>query len=140
MNCCLVSLTSAPAEASEIMALVATEGQLKNKAMIWHSQHELMKKKSCLTTLITFYTKVHLGDERKAVDISLDFNRAFDSIPHSILLEILFKMDIMNKFITMRVLKHWNREAGCPVSVSVQEAFGPCPHFFNPLVSPEVVR
>lgn len=108
--------------------------------MIRHGQHELMKKKSCLTILITFYAKVHLGDERKAVDISLDFNKAFDSIPHSTLLEILFKMDIKNKFITMRVFKHWNRDGGRPVPVSTQEAFGPCPHFFNPSVSPEVVR
>lgn len=72
--------------------------------------------------------------------ISLDFNKAFYTIPHSTLVEILFKMDIKNKFTTVRVFKHQNRDGGGPVPVSVQEAFGPCSHFFNPSVSPEVVR
>lgn len=120
--CCPV-LPSMPAEASEMITLVATESQLKNKAMLGYSQHVFMK--SCLSTLITFYAKVRLGDERKVVDISLDFNKAFYTIPHSTLLEILFKMDIKNKFTTVRVFKHRNRDGGGPVPVSVQEAFGP---------------
>lgn len=135
--CCPV-LPSMPEEASEMITLVATESQLKNKAMLGYSQHVFMK--SCLSTLIMFYAKVCLGDERKVVDISLDFNKAFDTIPHRTLLEILFKMDIKNKFTTVRVFKHQNRDGGGPVPVSVQEAFGPCSHFFNPSVSPEVVR
>jgi len=45
---------------------------------------------SCLTNLISFYDQVtHLVDEGKAVDVYLDFSKAFDIVFHSILLEKL---------------------------------------------------
>ncbi|GAB0177888.1 mitochondrial enolase superfamily member 1 [Grus japonensis] len=50
-----------------------------------------MKGRSCWTSLISIYDKVtHLVDERKAVDVVYpDFSKAFDTISHSILLEVL---------------------------------------------------
>ncbi|KAJ7397328.1 RNA-directed DNA polymerase from mobile element jockey-like protein [Pitangus sulphuratus] len=54
-------------------------------------QHGFTKQRSCLTNLISFYGKVtHLIDEGKAVDVvCLDFNKAFHTLSHSILLKKL---------------------------------------------------
>ena len=52
------------------------------------SQHGLIKGRSCLTNLITFYDwATRLVDEGKAVDVVyLDFSKAFDMVSDSILL------------------------------------------------------
>jgi len=66
-------------------------GHVKDNQGIRPSQHGILKGRSCLTNLISFYDQVTcLVDEGKAVVvICLDFSKAFDIVSHSILLEKL---------------------------------------------------
>jgi len=66
-----------------------------------------MKGRSCLTNLTSFYDQViHLVDEGKAVDVVyLDFTKAFDTVPHSILLENLASHGLDG--CTLRWIKNW---------------------------------
>ena len=65
--------------------------QLQVNQGIRSSQHRLMNGRSSLTNLILFYDKVTcLVDEGKAVDVvCLDFSKAFNIVPHNILVEKL---------------------------------------------------
>ena len=82
-----ISLTSVLGKAMEWIMSGAIMDQLKVNQGIRPSQHGLVNGRSCLTKLISFYDKVtHLVDEGKAVDVVyLDFNKAFDTAPHNIL-------------------------------------------------------
>uniref|UniRef100_A0A8C3CCY6 Reverse transcriptase domain-containing protein n=1 Tax=Cairina moschata TaxID=8855 RepID=A0A8C3CCY6_CAIMO len=80
---------------------------LQGKQAIRPSQHGFMKGRSCLTNLISFYDKVtHLVDEGKAVDVVyLDFSKAFDTIPHNILLKKLAALGL--DWCTLCWVKNW---------------------------------
>jgi len=66
-----------------------------------------MKGRFCLTSLISFYDEVtHLVGEGKAVDVvCLDFSKAFDTVPHSILLEQLAAHGLDG--CTLHWIKNW---------------------------------
>ena len=70
-----------------------------------------MNGRSCLTNLISFYNKVTcLVDEGKAVDVVyLDFSKAFDTVPHNILVEKLAAhgLGIHSTGHTLHWVKHW---------------------------------
>ncbi|PKU36776.1 rna-directed dna polymerase from mobile element jockey-like [Limosa lapponica baueri] len=68
---------------------------------------QFVKGRSCLTNLMSFYDHVtRLLDGGKAVDVVyLDFSKAFDTVPHSILLEKLANHGIDK--CTLHWVKNW---------------------------------
>ena len=72
---------------------------LERGNLIAPSQHGFVKKKSCLTNLLEFNEFVTKQvDEGKAVDIIyLDFQKAFDKVPHGRLIKKLEAHGIKGK-------------------------------------------
>jgi len=91
-----VSLTLMLGKIMEQFILNALIRHVQDNQGIKPSQHGFMKGRSCLTNLISFYDQeTHLVDEGKAVSvIYLDFGKALDIVPHSILLEKLAAHDL----------------------------------------------
>ena len=75
--------------------------------MLNKSQHGFLRDKSCQTNLISFCDRVtSLVDAGNAMDIVyLDFSKAFDKVPHDILVRKLVKTGLDK--VTIQWICNW---------------------------------
>ena len=94
-----VSLTSIPGKVMEQLILDTISRHMKDKKVMGSSQHGFTKGKSCLTDLRAFDDGMSgCVDEGRAVDVVyLDFQKAFNTLSHNILLGKLRKRGLDEK-------------------------------------------
>ena len=93
-----ISLTSEVTKTMKILVKGRLITHLEMNNLIGDSQHGFRHKRSCLTSLLDFFAQVidtYDTDNNKAVDIVyLDFQKAFDKVPHERLMVKVNAYDI----------------------------------------------
>lgn len=86
-----ISLTSIVGKLMESVIKDHIINHLESHNLIRNSQHGFRSNRSCLTNLLEFFHEIYgLYENSRSVDIIyLDFRKAFDTVPHSRLLEKL---------------------------------------------------
>lgn len=96
-----ISLTSVVGKLLETIIRDRIVAHLENNQLIKNSQHGFRRKRSCLTNLLEFYnTLFSLHDVSKSLDIVyLDFQKAFDKVPHDKLIQKIKAIGITGKLL-----------------------------------------
>ena len=102
-----ISLTSVVCKMLETLIRDKLVNHLEENKLLRDTQHGFRNKRSCLTNLLDFlYDVFNLYDESKAVDvIYLDFQKAFDKVPHKRLLVKLKAHGIDG--LVLRWIENW---------------------------------
>ena len=102
-----ISLTSVVCKMLETLIRDKLVSHLEENYLLKNTQHGFRNKRSCLTNLLDFfYDILNLYDDSKAVDIIyLDFQKAFDKVPHKSLLIKLKSHGIQGDIL--RWIENW---------------------------------
>ena len=102
-----ISLTSVVCKMLETLIRDKLVNHLEENNLLKNTQHGFRNKRSCLTNLLDFfYDILNHYDESKAVDIIyLDFQKAFDKVPHKRLMIKLKSLGIQGE--VLRWVENW---------------------------------